>query len=108
MPKIYHSGTSSFFEQCTGYDNASKGKIYNISKDYSFYEPKICKICTQSKGHRELHPEPIFKANNYQNFIKIKFFNLNSNFDQATQKRFKKQYYMAKIITIKPIILISL
>ena len=49
-----------------------------------------------------LHPEPIPNNHIYENFKKIKFFNLNSNFDQATQKKLKKLSYMAKLISIMP------
>ena len=35
----------------------------------------------------------------------IKFFNLNSNFDQATQKNLKKLSYVAKLISIMQIIM---
>ena len=43
--------------------------------------------CTKSEGLRELHPWPILNSSIYENFIKIKFFDLNSYFDQATQKK---------------------
>ena len=41
-------------------------------------------------------------------FIKIKFFNLKSNFDQATQKNKKKLSYMAKLISRMPKIVASI
>ena len=61
-----------------------EGKILRgIWEEYTFHEQKIC---TQSGGHRGLHPEPMPNTNIHENFIKIKFFNFKSNFDQATQK----------------------
>ena len=51
----------------------------------------------QSESHRELHPGPILNSNIYENFIKINFFSNKSNFDQATQKRFKKAMLYGKI-----------
>ena len=56
------------------------------------------KICIQSEGHKELHPGPILNSNIYENFIKIKLFHLNSNFDQATQEKIKKAILYGKII----------
>ena len=74
-----------------------------ICKDFPFHEPKRCdsksakkiwrelsfhgqKICTPRVGHRELHPGPSPNSHNYEKLMKIKFFNLISNFDQATHK----------------------
>ena len=52
---------------------------------------------TKSKGHGELLTRPVFNTNKYQNFIKIKFFNVNYNSDQATQKKIKKAILNGKI-----------
>ena len=57
-----------------------------IYKDYTLHEQKIC---TQNEGHRELHPGPMSNSSVCENFVKINFFNLISNFDQATQKNLK-------------------
>ena len=42
-----------------------------IWENYIFHEQQIC---TQNKGHIELHPEPIFNTINYQKFTKNNFF----------------------------------
>ena len=48
-------------------------------------------------------PELILNSNIYENFVKIKLFNLNSNFDQATQTKIKKKaFFMAKLISVVP------
>ena len=114
-PKMCELGNAQKLLNKTGNSQKVKGfaqlkgraipKIYIIWKNFSFHDPKTC---TQSEGHKELHPGPIPNSNIYGNFIKIKFFNLNSNFDPATQKKFKKQSYMAKLIAIMQIIMASI
>ena len=44
-----------------------------------------------------MDPEPTLNSNIYENFMKKQFFNLNSNFDQATQKKIKKAILCGKI-----------
>ena len=71
---------------------ASVGKGYAQNNSH---EQQIC-FCTQRKGHRQGHLGTILNTNNYENFVKIKFFILNSNFDQATQKINKKAILYGK------------
>ena len=47
-----------------------------IWEEYTFHKQKIC---TQSGGHRGLHPEPMPNSNIHENFIKIKFLISNLN-----------------------------
>ena len=76
------------------FDDLQSKILRGIWKEYTFHEQETC---TQSGGHRGLHPEPIPNSNIYENFIKIKFFYLKSNFDQATQKKIKKAILYGKI-----------
>ena len=68
--------------------------LSGIWKEYTFHEQKIC---TQSGGHRGLHPETMPNNHIHEHFIEIKVFNLKSNFDQATQKFFKNAILYDKI-----------
>ena len=55
-------------------------------------------MCVHKNGLRELHPEPRLNTSVNQNFVKNKFFNLKSNYDQASQKNFKNSILYGKII----------
>ena len=77
--KIYQSKFEYFLlDKHVEYSDQHMGAVHPSQYNKDVKLMKDCckgkgKICTQTEGHRELHPGPILNSSIYKIFIKIKF-----------------------------------